>query len=197
MSEFNPAKARALLDMFGYIDRDGDGYRELPDGQPLRLVRRTYSEALQRQLDALWQKNLKAVGLRVDFQVAQWPENLKAAQAGNFMIWSVGSSASQLDGQSGMQRMYGPAKGGANLARFENKRFDEIYDRLQALPNGPERDQWFLELKRITIAFAPYRYHVHRIYTDMVHPWLIGYRRPLFWNRWWHMVDIDPTLKPA
>ena len=30
-NEYNPAKAKALLDMFGYVDRDGDGYREMPD----------------------------------------------------------------------------------------------------------------------------------------------------------------------
>jgi hypothetical protein len=28
-----------------------------------------------------------------------------------------------------------------------------------------------------------------------VHPWLIGYRRPLFFNDWWHMVDIDETKR--
>jgi ABC-type transport system substrate-binding protein len=30
MSEYNPARARALLDLYGYIDRDGDGWRERP-----------------------------------------------------------------------------------------------------------------------------------------------------------------------
>jgi ABC-type transport system substrate-binding protein len=29
--------AKALLDKFGYIDRDGDGWRDLPDGKPLVL----------------------------------------------------------------------------------------------------------------------------------------------------------------
>src|SRR5205814_9126032 len=33
----DPAAARALLDRFGYKDRDGDGYRETPDGKPLVL----------------------------------------------------------------------------------------------------------------------------------------------------------------
>ena len=34
---YDPRAARALLDKFGYKDRDGDGYRELPDGKPLTL----------------------------------------------------------------------------------------------------------------------------------------------------------------
>ncbi len=29
--------AKALLDLYGYVDRDGDGWREQPDGQPLTL----------------------------------------------------------------------------------------------------------------------------------------------------------------
>ena len=30
-------RAKALLDMYGYVDRDGDGWREQPNGQPLTL----------------------------------------------------------------------------------------------------------------------------------------------------------------
>ncbi len=36
---YDPAAARALLDRFGYKDRDGDGYREAPDGKPLVIER--------------------------------------------------------------------------------------------------------------------------------------------------------------
>ena len=31
----------------------------------------------------------------------------------------------------------------------------------------------------------------------MMHPWLIGYRRPLFWQEWWHYVDIDRGIAAA
>ena len=31
-------KAKALLDLYGYVDRDGDGWREQPDGSPLRAA---------------------------------------------------------------------------------------------------------------------------------------------------------------
>jgi hypothetical protein len=42
----------------------------------------------------------------------------------------------------------------------------------------------------------PYRYHVHRFANDLVHPWLLGFRRPVFWLDTWHMLDIDPALRP-
>src|SRR4029079_11617619 len=39
--EYNPAQAKALLDMFGYVDRDGDGWREMPDGSPPVIAQAT------------------------------------------------------------------------------------------------------------------------------------------------------------
>jgi ABC-type transport system substrate-binding protein len=33
----HPARAKALLDLHGYVDRNGDGWREQPDGRPLVL----------------------------------------------------------------------------------------------------------------------------------------------------------------
>ena len=195
--EYSPAKAGALLDMYGYLDRDGDGWREQPDGTPLMLVRRTLSDPSERQLDELWQKNMAAIGVQVRFEFAKWPENLKASQAGKLMIWRVGSSATQLDGQNAFQRLYGPSTGGANLSRFRLPAFDAIYNRMSGLPNGPERDALFLQAKRLSAAYAPYKQHVHRIYTDMTQPTLVGYRRPLFWNRWWHLVDIVPGPRPT
>ena len=36
--EYDPARARALLDMFGYVDKDGDGWRDLPDGKPFMTI---------------------------------------------------------------------------------------------------------------------------------------------------------------
>ena len=49
----------------------------------------------------------------------------------------------------------------------------------------------------MAVAWAPYRQHVHRIYTDMLQPWLQGYRRPFFSNRWWHVADIDLAASTA
>jgi oligopeptide transport system substrate-binding protein len=36
-AKFDPVGARALLDKMGYVDHDGDGWRDLPDGRPFSL----------------------------------------------------------------------------------------------------------------------------------------------------------------
>ena len=194
-SDYDPAKARALLDLYGYVDRDGDGWRERPDGSPLVLECATQPDQLSRQLDELWQKNMNALGIRMAFKTAKWPENLKAARAGKLQMWGVASGASGGDGQGMLTRYYGPQAGQQNLSRFNHPEFDRLHDQLTVLPDGPERLALFDRAKRLAIAYAPYKLHVHRFVADMMHPGVDGYRRPLFWNEWWHMVDVDPARR--
>jgi ABC-type transport system substrate-binding protein len=62
MSDFSRARAKALLDMHGYVDKDGDGWRDQPDGQPLLLEYATQPDQQSRQLNELWKKNMDAIG---------------------------------------------------------------------------------------------------------------------------------------
>jgi ABC-type transport system substrate-binding protein len=194
-SEYSPGKAKALLDMYGYVDRDGDGWRELPDGSPLVISMATQPDQRSRQLNEIWKKGWDAVGIRVEYRPAKWPENMKGARAGKLQVWSLGSLADVPDGQSALARVYGPQSGNQNLARFRNAEVDAMYDKMLAMPDGPERLAMFDRIKRIVAAYVPYKYHAHRIFTDMAQPWLIGYRRPLFWQEFWHMIDIDENAK--
>jgi ABC-type transport system substrate-binding protein len=196
-SDFDPARANALLDLYGYVDKDGDGWRDLPDGKPLVLEYGTEPSQLSRQRDELMRKNMQRIGLKITFKTAKWPEQLKAARAGKLMMWSIGSSAVSTDGQDSLARLYGPQSGSQNLAFFKNKDFDDIYDRMRNMADGPEREELFRRAKLIATAYMPYKVWVHRYNNDITHPWLLGYRRPQFWNEWWHVVDIDHPKRPA
>jgi hypothetical protein len=68
---------------------------------------------------------------------------------------------------------------------------------MQVMADGPERDELFDQAKRIAVAYMPYKITVHRFNNDLVQPWVIGYRRPVFWNEWWQHVDIDQSKAPA
>ncbi|WP_343629050.1 ABC transporter substrate-binding protein [Roseateles sp.] len=197
MSLYDPARAKALLDLYGYVDKDGDGWREQPDGKPLVLESLTTPEQFQRQIDEIVQKNLAAIGVRLVFKTAQWPENLKALRAGKYQIWSLATSASKPDSQDSLARMYSGQIGAQNYARFRLPALDKLYDEASHLPDGPERQHLFDESSRYAAAYMPYKYRGHRFITDIAQPQLIGYRRTVFWQNWWEYVDIDPTLAKA
>lgn len=195
--EYDPARSKALLDTYGYLDRDGDGWRELPNGEPLVLAVSTDPSQISRQMDELFQKDMQAIGLKVEFRVAQWQENAKASRAGKLMMWQLGTYVLAPDGTDSLIRFYGPAAGGNNQSRFKLPAMDALYEKISVMPDGPERDALFDRAKRIVVAYMPEKTTVHRVFSYMNHPWVIGYRIKPFIPGWYQMVDIDLSLAPS
>ncbi len=195
MSEFDRARARALLDTYGYVDRDGDGWRENPDGSRLLLSIATESSQLDRAYNELWKRQLDALSVRVEFNVNQWPENAKNARAGKLMIWLLGWTAGSPDPDTFLALGLSRNIGGSNYARFKHAEYDRLYDRQRQLPDGPERAAVIFEMKRIFVTFMPYKIHGHRFNNDMTHPWLVGYRRHPFAHDFFKHIDVDMDLR--
>ena len=192
-SEYSPAKARALLDMYGYVDRDGDGWREMPDGSPLVLKGNSTPTEKDRAIDEIWHRSMKDIGVRIDVNKAKWPDLLKASNAGQLMMWFLGSSAGEPDAATWLQSLYGPNCGfKGNRACFELKEFDDLYERAEKMPDSPERTRIYQEMSKLFVAYAPWKLNMHRIMTDMWYPYLHGFRRPLMQTQnWWKYADID------
>jgi ABC-type transport system substrate-binding protein len=195
MSEHNVAKARALLDLYGYTDRDGDGWREQPDGSPLRIEYSAQPDQQSRLLQDLWQKAMNALGVRIEFKLAKWPEQLKSSRAGKLMMWGLSWSATVPDASDLLGLMYGPNKGQSNHARFDLPAYNELFERQAMLPDGPERDALIHEAKKLGVAYMPYKIAGHRIVNDILQPWVIGYRRHPYLRGSWQYLDIDPALR--
>ena len=194
--DYDPARAKALLDLYGYKDKDGDGWRDMPDGSPLVLNIASEADQRRRKIMEIMNKNMKALGIRTESKIAQWPENLKAARAGKLAMWSLGASADAPDAIGALARYDSREFGGQNMARFKMPTFDKLYDQLQAVADGPERTAMFEQAQKIALAYMPYKFKLNRLSTDMSYPQLIGYRHPVFWQEFWHYVDIDDLLRP-
>jgi ABC-type transport system substrate-binding protein len=191
MGTHDRAKAMALLDMFGYVDKDGDGWRDLPDGKPLVLVYDTLSAADYRERDEVMKKNLDAVGIKIELRIGKWPEQLRNSRSGKLMMWGYGLMASSPDSAGVLALGYSGSFGQQNHSRFRNDRFDELYRRQATMADGPERDAVIREAVRIMVAYMPIKVRVHRIVTDMMQPWLVGYKRHPNAREFWQYVDID------
>ena len=194
MGDFSRARAMALLDMHGYVDKDGDGWREQPGGEPLVLEYATSPDQQSRQLNELWKKNMDAIGIKMVFKTAKWPENLKSSRAGKLMMWGVGWAAGAPDGDTFLALGYGPNKGGANHARFNLPAFNALYNQQRQLPDGPERLALMEEANKLMVAYMPYKVHVHRYFTDLAQPWVVGYHRNIFVRDFYKYVDVDTAV---
>ena len=197
LTEYNPAKAKALLDVYGYVDRDGDGYREAPDGSKLTLEMATTPDSQGKLTDELFHKFFERVGLRLEIRKAKWPEHLRDARAGKLMMWQLGWIASDPDAQTFYELLYGPNKGQSNLSRFDLPQWNALFDKAKVLPDSPERDRLYRQMDALLFAYAPLRPISHRILTGLTQPWVVGYRRNPIMRQFWQFLDIDEQAPPA
>ena len=188
--EYSPARARALLDMFGYVDRDGDGYRERPDGSPLEIELATRTDLESRQRDELWRRSMDAVGIRIRFKKGRFADFVKESNAGTLQMWSLSWSAGSPAGDFWMGLFYGPNSAKSNDARMRLEAFDRLYDRSRVMPDSPERTLLYQDMTRLLLAYAPWVFHVHFVGTHLTHPWVKGYKKHPFEQANWRYLDI-------
>ena len=192
-NEYDVPKAKALLDMYGYVDRDGDGYREMPDGSPLVLHRYSTPTAADQQYDELWKRSLDHIGIRLEITKGQWPDLLKAARLGKLQFWQLGGTASSPDADTWLTSLYGKNTEN-NLARFRLPAYDRLYEEARTLPDSPERTHLYQQMAKLVVAYVPWRINVNRIRTSMWYPQLVGFKRsPMLVYNFWKYVDIDPA----
>jgi ABC-type transport system substrate-binding protein len=196
-ARFDPVAAKALLDKFGYVDRNGDGWRELPDGKPLTLTIASPPSATDRQLDELWKKSMDAVGIRIEFVKQKWPDLLKMGRAGQLQMWTLGNISNTTEGFGFLDLLYGPHAGVTNLARFKLPEYDKLYDQAHLLPDSPERTRLFQRMAQLVTAYAPWKLDAFRYETVLVYPWVLGYKHNVFDQHPWMYLDVDVARRAS
>jgi oligopeptide transport system substrate-binding protein len=196
--EYNPPRAKALLDMFGYLDKDGDGWRDMPDGRPFVLeYKYQANEQEQRERAALWVKNLAAVGIALRTTSVQFSDLLKDRKVGKFQMSGIAWIADYPDAQNFLQLLYGPNTEKSNDARFKLPEYDRLYAAALKLPDGPERNKLYREMNRVLAAYAPWRFGVQRTFSHFLYPWVKGYKKhPILYTSFKYL-DIDVAAQKA
>jgi ABC-type transport system substrate-binding protein len=190
-SHYDPAGAVALLDKFGYVDRDGDGWREQPDGKPLTLVMASTPSTRDRELDELWQRGLKAVGIRIEFMKQKFPDLIKMGKVGQLQMWRLGWINAYAEGDAFAQLLYGDNVGQTNYSRFRLPEYDALYRKSRTLPDSPERDRLYRRMSELVAAYDPWDLAVYPVENTLVEPWVLGYKKNAYWEHPWAYLDID------
>jgi ABC-type transport system substrate-binding protein len=195
--EYSPAKAKALLDMFGFIDRDGAGYRENPDGSPLAFDHAWVPRQRERQRNQLWKSSMDDIGIRVTFdKVEKLPELRKQARFGKVQSMSYGWIADYPDGENFLQLMWKGSIGQANYAMFDLPEYNELYEKAKRLPDGPERNALYSRMVKLICVYVPWMVETYKQETILMQPWLLNYRKHPFAHEPWRYLDIDLARQP-
>ena len=90
--EFDPDGAKAALDALGMVDTDGDGFRELPNGDQIVLNMQFATQGVAGEVVELVAQNWADVGVQTAVKEVT-PDEYRAAQSANeldVMMWARG-----------------------------------------------------------------------------------------------------------
>lgn len=185
---YNPSLANKLLDHFGY-KKGADGYRNLPNGKALVLKINTESGSSSVMYSELWKKNLDAIGIRADFRVSNFADNLKAATQCEYMIWGGAWHADYPEGENFTQLLYGPNVGRGNQSCCSSSAYDGLYK--QAMQQPPEkRMPYYEKMSRQIEADNPLILQDTRIRNWVIQSHVQGFKAHPIMNSNWQYLDI-------
>jgi ABC-type transport system substrate-binding protein len=187
----DPDLANRLLDRFGY-KRGKDGFRTLPDGKPLELVRNSYTGGTARDEDLVWQKSMERIGLRIKAEVLSGAEAAKRSTTCTTMLFGWSWFADYPDGENFMQILYGPNRNESNAGCYQSEAYDRLFRQAGALADGADRNRLFIEMSRVAEADTAWVPGAYQRRTIVLQRWVLGHKTHPFLYSVLPYVDVKP-----
>jgi peptide/nickel transport system substrate-binding protein len=160
--DYNPRRARQLLDEAGWLVETGTDIRE-KEGQPLQIVSQTANEPLRAAGQQIIQRNLREVGIEMEIKLID-PSNFGNSGAVEH-LWHFYADMQQLftggnspDPAGYMQRWRSVAIPqqsnnwtGWNVERWQNESYDQLFAQMQGETDAAVRQQQLIALNDILI----------------------------------------------
>lgn len=161
--------ANALLDENGYMDTDGDGVRETPDGLPLEFDFVTSTNAVRQSEQALIKANWEQIGVKANMSNQDAGLFFDGTAASDFSIWKFFTDielyfdASTGPDPQGYLQMWTcdqiPTSannwGGSSIHRFCSQEYDDLVAELAATaPDDPAVDGIVMQLDDMLTAYS-------------------------------------------
>lgn len=189
--------ARSLLAGAGY-----PGGRS-PDGRPLVLYLDHSGggdPAFMTQFEWM-RKRLKLIGIDLQERGTELKRFREKMDTGNFQLCRLGWMADYPDAENFMFLLYGPnAKyktGGENKTNYENPEYDRLFERMESMENGPERQALIDKMMDIARRDAPMCWGYHPVLYGLYHAWYHNGKPHQMSRNTLKFVRIDAALRAA
>ncbi|MEM2006051.1 MAG: ABC transporter substrate-binding protein [Sulfolobales archaeon] len=157
---YNPAKAAEILDEIGFTDKDGDGWRDGPNGEPVVIeiysptpgydpIRARVAQLLQEYLAKVPRGAIKAVVYYYEWATL-WP----MIREGKVMTWLLGSGWANDIGWL-YTRFHSWPEGSGNWARYSNSEVDKMLDEIISTFDPQRRKELAWKIQEFLALEAP------------------------------------------
>ena len=191
---YDPVLANKLLDRFGY-KRGADGFRSMPDGSPLKLRIHSAPKTRDYARMEIWKRSLDKIGVRAEFPVAGFADNLKSAYQCKLMMFGMGYVADIPDGMDFMEAYFGNNAYRGNNGCYRSAAFDTVFEKARLMENGPERQKLFNTMERQMEADTVHSLELWRVRNWLIQPWVKGYKTHPIMRGDWRYLDVEKSSK--
>jgi peptide/nickel transport system substrate-binding protein len=147
--DFDPDKARRLLDAAGYPAKDGVRFH---------ITMKTSTEESSRLLAAVLQQQLRGVGVALDIRSFEFGTFFSDVTHGEFQMYSLRWIGGNEDPDI-FELIFHSSRiipKGANRSFYSNPRVDALIDQARSVTDQDKRRQIYFELQRILATDLPY-----------------------------------------
>jgi peptide/nickel transport system substrate-binding protein len=141
----DPARARALLDAAGY---------KAENGVRFHLTMKTSTEEASRAMAAVFQQQLREVGIALDIRSYEFATFFSDVTHGEFQVYSLRWVGGNEDPDIFEYVFH--SHGGANRQFYRNPEVDRIIEKARSETDQRERQRDYAELQRILAQDLPY-----------------------------------------
>jgi peptide/nickel transport system substrate-binding protein len=152
--DYDPAKARALLDEAGYPDADGDG-----PAMRMRLTLKIQNLEFPRLQGTVIQQNLRAVGVDVDVRSYEFATLYADVLSSNFQLYTLQWVGGAMADPDILRRVFHSDQvppAGFNRGHFRDPQVDALLDEASRATDEPTRRRLFGAVQRAIADQAPY-----------------------------------------
>ena len=172
--DYDPERAKALLDEAGFRDPDGDGPRSR-----LFLSYKTTSTEFPRLQAAVIQQNLRDVGIDVDVRSYEFATLYADILKGNFQMYALQWVGGALADPDILRRVFHSLQvppAGFNRGRFSDPDVDRLIEDASNATDYETRRQLYGKVQQLLADAAPYISLWHRTNFALAQPALEGIR---------------------
>jgi len=165
--EFNPAKAKELLNKSGWSDSDKNGVLDkVVNGKKTDLkLTFVYANKDSEKQWTIVKEDCKKAGIELELKLLEWNTFIKTIDDRNMQLWAMGWGAGDIESDpKQIWHSSSASKGGSNYGTYVNPEVDKLIDQGRAEMDAKKRTAIFKKAYTKIAEDVPYVFLFNRKY---------------------------------